>query len=141
MKKDKNRSVVIVDDDPDFINLLRRRLEKRDITVRGYASAGDVLASSDVKDASVTLIDLGICDPSGAFWEYAGLEVICELRRQYGPDPQIWVVTGQDCPAALASCLNNGASDIVLKHHSFDRITERIVSAVDARRAAPPSAA
>lgn len=130
MPEKQEKYVVIVDDDNNFLNLMRFYLGKKRIDVICYNSTAEALQSDYVQSAAMTLVDLGIQDAKGDFWEYAGIEVVCALRNRYGAAPKIWVVTGRDRPGALLSCLNNGANGIILKHTNFKKITETIHQAI-----------
>lgn len=105
-------------------------LRKKRISLVGFSSVSDALASSAISHADLTLVDLGLSDANGDFWEYAGIEAVCELRNRFGKSPKIWIVTGRDKPDALLSCLNNGADGIIFKHTNFKVMTDKIASAI-----------
>ena len=130
MPEPQDKYVVIVDDDENFLSLMRFYLGKLRINVVGYQSTTEALESDRVETAAMTLVDLGLSDANGDFWEYAGIEVVCALRNRYGASPKIWMVTGRDRPGALLSCLNNGANGIIMKHTNFKKMTETIQNAI-----------
>ena len=108
--------ILVVDDDPALVKLL-----KRDLELEGY----QVVTASDgetglrlIEDEDVALVLLDIAMPG-----LDGFEV-CEHARGFSAVPII-VVTAKERPNDMARCLDAGADDYLLKPFHVEELLDR----------------
>jgi two-component system response regulator MprA len=111
------RSLLVVDDDPAVLSMLRRglTLEGYQVQVAPDAEAGLVLARASRPDAIILDVMLPGMD---------GLEA-CRLLRQLGPTP-ILMLTARDTLADKIAGLDSGADDYLVKPFAMGELLARL---------------
>jgi signal transduction histidine kinase len=113
--------VLLIEDDPNDVRLLKRALEKSqaacELTVASDLAAGIVAVSTGSWD--VVLSDLSLPDGNG-------LDAVRQLRAS-APDLPIIVLTGLASDEAALESLNHGAQDYLVKDNVTPEILERAI--------------
>ncbi len=133
MSTSQNPRVLVVDDDPNLLRMLRRGL-----TLAGYdvdaAEDGDA-ALRALRETSPDLLVLDVMLPE----PIDGLEIARRLR-QSGSDLPILMLTARDQVADKVAGFASGADDYLAKPFAFEELLAR-VGALLRRRARPPQSA
>jgi DNA-binding response OmpR family regulator len=110
--------VLLVEDDRDVAEYIRRELEDEGhtVSVRHDGAAGLRAAEQSAFDIIVLDVMLPIMN---------GLEVTRSLRRQHVQTP-ILLLTARDAPEEIVHGLDSGADDYLTKPFSFDVLLARI---------------
>jgi DNA-binding response OmpR family regulator len=110
--------VLLVDDDRDVAEYVRRELEEEsfDVVVAHDGATG-------LRWAERSAFDIIVLDVMMPFMD--GLEVTRGLRRQSNLTP-ILLLTGRDAPEEIVRGLDAGADDYLTKPFSFDVLVARI---------------
>ncbi|HEX4773271.1 MAG TPA: response regulator transcription factor [Bryobacteraceae bacterium] len=110
--------VLLVDDDREVAEYVRRELEEEDLSV---VVAHD--GASGLRLAETSAFDIIVLDVMMPFMD--GLQVTRNLRRQKILTP-ILLLTGRDAPEEIVRGLDAGADDYLTKPFSFDVLLARI---------------
>lgn len=110
--------VLLVDDDRDVAEYVRRGLEEESL---------DVMVAHDgatgLRLAEISAFDIIVLDVMMPFMD--GLQVTCALRRRNILTP-ILLLTGRDAPEEIVRGLDAGADDYLTKPFSFEVLLARI---------------
>lgn len=109
-------SVLLVEDNPDHVHLIERRLRDGGLEVRRASSGAEALASLDGVD--LVLLDYRLPDMSG-------LETLQEIRRLDGPS--VVMVTGMGSEEIAVEAMRAGAIDYVVKDATYIRMLPEVV--------------
>jgi len=112
-----NGRILVVDDDPEILSLLRRGLGYEGYVVEEAKDGKEALAK-----AQVSLPDLVILDVMMP--RIDGLEV-CQRLRQAGDIPILMLSAKRTVPDRIAG-LERGADDYMVKPFAFDELLARI---------------
>ena len=110
--------VLLVDDEPDFVDALAKRLRGRGLEVHTANSgfeALDVLARTSV---DTVILDL-------AMPEMDGIETLRRLK-DVDPDLQVILLTGHGTIPAGIEAMKSGALDFLLKPFDYEELLEKI---------------
>lgn len=112
------RVVLVADDDPQILRLVRMTLEMEGYTVVG-ASTGEEAVSAFVEhDPDVAVLDLGMPD-------FDGLETMHRIR-EHDPAVPVIILTGRASAQDVTRSLDSGADDYVTKPFHPDVLASRI---------------
>lgn len=125
-------SVLVVDDDPAILELLRVLLEDQYevIEARGGAEA---VAACQARAADVVLLDLRLPDCDG-------LSLLAAVRSEI-PGVPVVILTGDDSVRTAVSAMKLGASDYLIKPVDRIELLTVVRSALALGRAVPASSA
>ncbi|MFC6087783.1 response regulator [Saccharothrix lopnurensis] len=112
-------TVLVVDDDPQVLRVLRINLTARGYAVRTAADGASALREADGVD--LVLLDLGLPDVDG-------VEVITRLRRS--STVPVVVLSARPGSADKVRALDAGADDYVTKPFGMDELLARLRAAV-----------
>ena len=121
-----DRTLLIVDDDEQFVKRLARAMEKRGFLPETSQSVADGKAIAEARPPAYAVIDLRLEDGSG-------LDVV-EVLRERRPDCRIVVLTGYGAIATAVAAVKIGAIDYLSKPADANEV----VSALLARGEALP---
>jgi len=116
------RHVVIVDDDPSALSLMKGWLEAAGYVTWSFTEGQSFLRGRPEQAAAICL-DLGLGDVSG-------FEVLKALRRVDADVPTVAIAASGDAASAV-NALRNGAYDYLLKPLDNDRLVLSIHRAVE----------
>ena len=122
MMSTKQFSVLIVDDEPPFREMLRASLRSSGFTVTGARSAEEALEV--IKEQTIDLALLGANMPG-----VTGLELCRQLRAQEHPIGIVMVLV-HDAEGDLIEALEAGADDCVTKTFRLGELTARCQAVV-----------
>ncbi len=120
--------VLIVEDEPDFREIIGRVLQEHGYEVQTAPCGEDGLKRYAELAPDVVLLDVHLPDMSGFD--------ICRKIRAEGPraDTPILICTVRSEVAPVAEGLNSGATDYVIKPFQVDDLLERVAAALNAER-------
>lgn len=116
-------SVLLVDDEPDFLESLSMRLRLRGFAVSCAASGPQALESLDRSPVQVVILDVGLPGMDG-------IAALKEIKRRH-PGVEVIMLTGHaDLEASLAG-MQLGFFDYLTKPVTLDRLIEKIRAAAE----------
>src|SRR6476646_7111527 len=110
--------LLLVEDDVDLGEAVRRNLERGGFTTDLVATADDAEAAIATTDYAALLLDLGLPDRDG-------VALIRQLRQRGSPVP-ILILTARDAVPDRVGGLEAGADDYLVKPFDHDELTARI---------------
>lgn len=114
-------SVLIVDDEVEFLETLVKRLRKRKVTVEGVTGGESALQSLKEKPADIVVLDVKM--PG-----MGGLETLREIKRAY-PLVEVIMLTGHANMEAAMEGMDLGAFDYLMKPTDIDDLLYKIQDA------------
>jgi len=114
-------SVLLIDDEIDFITPLSKRLRRRGLNVSLAAGGQQALNSLARESFDVILLDIKMEGMDG-------IKVLSEIRQRY-PKVAVLMLTGHANTDIVISSLAMGACDYLLKPVNVDDLVLRIESA------------
>ncbi|WP_028587927.1 sigma-54-dependent transcriptional regulator [Desulfocurvus vexinensis] len=118
--------VLVVDDEPDFIQLFVKRFSKRNLDVASAPSGREALEHLRANRADVVVLDVKMPGMDG-------LEVLREIKRRH-PMIEVIMLTGHGSAESGLRGMSLGAYDYVMKPFHIDDLLERIRKAWDHAR-------
>jgi len=112
-------SLLIVDDEADFLETIVKRLQKRHIDVHGVTSAEAALALMDRRGFDVVVLDIKL--PGGM----DGIEALREMKRK-SPLTEVILLTGHAALETSIEGLKLGAFDYMLKPVKLEDLLVKI---------------
>lgn len=120
--------IVVVDDDPDVLEILSTTLERRGHTVRAHLAAEDALKALEVRPADLVIADVMLPGLSGV--DLAGV-----IRDRF-PDVAMLMITGYPDVDSARGAFRAGVTDYLTKPLSPERVVDAVQEALERRRAA-----
>src|SRR5947209_1173703 len=120
-KSSKNPCIVIADDDPKMIRLLRRNLEQAGYHVAAATDGPSALSLVESEDPDLMVLDVVMPGMDGC-------EVLARLR-EFTWIPVI-ILSGKDSEADVVRGLEAGADDYVLKPFAPRELLARVTAAL-----------
>jgi DNA-binding response OmpR family regulator len=115
--------VLVVDDEPDFLKLIKRRLTKRNLDVDTAASGEEALEF--LRNGNVDVVILDVRMPG-----LDGIETLKEIRKRFR-ETSVIMLTGHGSMQSGIEGISHGAYDYILKPFSIDDLLERIRAAFE----------
>jgi DNA-binding NtrC family response regulator len=103
----KDISILTVDDDDEFRNVVARRFQRRGYDVEQTGSPSEALGKAEQKHYDVAILDI-------AMPEMDGVQLL-ERLRQIDPDTQVIMLTGQGTIETAIRAMKLGAYDYLTK--------------------------
>jgi DNA-binding NtrC family response regulator len=116
-----HEKVLLVDDEPDFLEAMAARMQVRGLDVTTTTSTIDALSLAESGHFDVIVMDLMMP-------EMAGLEALKALKV-LKPESQIILLTGYATREIEAEALKLGAVDLIEKPADIERLLEKIKEA------------
>jgi two-component system, OmpR family, response regulator MprA len=123
--------VLVVDDDPNLLRMLRRGLSFAGYAVRAVEDGEAALKLAAEQEPDVVVLDVMLSEPLD------GLEVARRLRAG-GSDVPIIMLTARDQLADKVAGFASGADDYLPKPFAFEELLARIGALIRRRRRVPP---
>lgn len=108
-KADEKKWVLLIDDDAEFGKILEIYLKKLGVSLVSTVSLEQFAATVKKSLPAVCMVDLNL---NGVM---AGFALVKALRKKFGWDLPIWVVSADNDPNAVAHAIECGATDYILK--------------------------
>ncbi|MGE4296635.1 MAG: response regulator [Desulfovibrionaceae bacterium] len=110
--------VLLVDDEEDFLDLMHKRLSKRNLIVRVARSGEEALQRIDEAHPDVVVLDV----------KMPGMDGIEALRRikECAPEVEILMLTGHANVEAAAEGMNLGALDFLIKPVAINELLAKL---------------
>lgn len=126
--------IVIADDDPQVLTLVRLRLHAAEYQVAAVADAEAVLAMVRAKEPAAVILDVQM--PGGG-----GLAALARLKA----DPKtrnvpVMMLTGERNAETVMQAMDGGADDYMVKPFRPDVLLERVSRLVSKVAKTPPAA-
>jgi len=118
-----NRKILIVDDEPDFLEVMRTRLEANDYEVTTAANGEDAL--NYIKNSKPDAVLLDILMPG-----IDGLEVLRRIRKMDESLP-VYIITAFSTDQRFKAANKLGASGFIVKTDDLAKEVDNITSALD----------
>ena len=117
------RRILIVDDEPDFLEVMRARLEANDYEVTTAANGEEALGY--IKNSKPDAVLLDILMPG-----IDGLEVLRRIRKMDDSLP-VYIITAFSTDERFKMANKLGASGFIVKTDDLAKEVENITSALD----------
>ncbi len=119
-------SVLIVDDEEDFLETVVRRLEQRKIDVTGVRSGEEALERMKEREFHVIILDVKM--PGGM----DGIETLREIKK-IQPLAQVILLTGHASVETSIEGMKMGAFDYILKPVKLESLLVKVSEAMERR--------
>lgn len=110
--------VLLIDDEKEFLEVMRERMQTRDIDVTTASSARDALALVEKESYDAIILDLQMP-------EMDGLQAL-ERLKAINPDLQVILLTGHATVEKGVQAMKLGATDVLEKPADIQTLTEKI---------------
>ena len=124
--KDKPIKILLVDDEKGFVDVISKRMSKRNIEVTRAYSGTEALQALRKKDFDVTVLDLKMEDMDG-------IELL-KIFKKIAPQLPVIMLTGHGSEEAARDGIQLGALDYLTKPCDFDELISKIQEVVSYRR-------
>jgi len=110
--------LLLVDDEKGFVDVIAKRMSKRNIDVTKAFSGTEALQAVRKADFDVIVLDLKMEDMDG-------IEVL-KILRKMDPDLAVIMLTGHGSEEAAREGIELGAADYLTKPCDFELLVEKI---------------
>jgi DNA-binding NtrC family response regulator len=117
-------SVLVVDDEEDFVETLVSRLQKRDVDAIGVRSGEEALEKIKHREFDVVIMDIKM--PGGM----DGIEAMREIKKER-PLTEVILLTGHASIETSIEGMKFGAFDYVLKPAKLEDLLKKIALALE----------
>ncbi|BBO66604.1 two-component system response regulator [Desulfosarcina alkanivorans] len=114
--------LLLVDDEKGFVEVLSKRLAKRNIHATQAFSGSDGIRLLRRSDFDVAVLDLKLEDMDG-------IEIL-KIFKKMDPDMPVIMLTGHGSKKASIEGMRYGAFDYLTKPHELSELVEKINEAV-----------
>jgi DNA-binding NtrC family response regulator len=119
-------SILLIDDEAQFLDTMAKRLRKRGFLVRAAGSGLSGLEELEAKPADVVVLDVGMPDMDG-------IQVLREIKMRF-PWMQVLMLTGHADMEVAISGMAMGAFDYLMKPVELDVLVGKIREACSRRK-------
>ena len=120
-------SVLVVDDEVQFVETLVKRLTKRNVRADSAFSGQEALEKLGVR----TKIEVVILDVKMP--EMDGLETLTRIKEEH-PLIEVIMLTGHATVVSAIEGMKRGAYDYLMKPCDLDELIEKLISAAEKKR-------
>jgi DNA-binding NtrC family response regulator len=120
-------SVLLVDDERDFVSAMTKRLTKRDLEVSNAFDGLEALEALS-KDDRIEVVILDVKMPG-----MSGVETLREIKRRY-PLVEVIMLTGYATIETAIEGMKLGAYDYLIKPCEMDELLGKVGEALEKRR-------
>ena len=122
----QNFSILVVDDEEDFVETIVSRLKKRDVDAIGVSSGEEAIEHIKQKDFHIVIMDIKM--PGGI----DGIEAMRLIKKDH-PQTEIILLTGHASVETSIEGMKFGAFDYVLKPVKLEDLLKKIELALGKR--------
>ena len=123
--KNKPKKILLVDDERGFVDVISKRMSKRNIEVTRAYSGTEALKALRKKDFDVTILDLKMEDMDG-------IEIL-KIFKKIAPEIPVIMLTGHGSEEAARDGIRFGAFDYLTKPCDFEELMIKIKKAYEQR--------
>jgi len=120
-------SILIVDDEEDFVETLVSRLKKRDVDAIGVRSGEEAIEYIKKKEFHIVIMDIKM--PGGI----DGIEAMRLIKKEH-PQTEIILLTGHASIETSIEGMKFGAFDYILKPVKLEDLLKKIASALEKKK-------
>ena len=117
--------VLIVDDEPDFVETIVKRLKGKGLEAEGVLNGKDAIALLDKAEFDVCVLDVKMPGMDG-------IETLSEMKKKT-PLMEVVMLTGHGSVESGIRGLQLGAYDYLMKPVPFDDLLKKITHAYERR--------
>jgi two-component system, OmpR family, response regulator len=118
--------VLIIDDEPDFLETLVKRLKKRNLDASGVGSGEDALCAIENASFDVAILDMRMPGMDG-------IETLKEIKHK-SPLTEVIMLTGHASVESGMQGMQFGAFDYMIKPADFEELFEKVKQACERKR-------
>ncbi|MCB2170601.1 MAG: response regulator [Deltaproteobacteria bacterium] len=118
----KNIKLLLVDDEVGFVDVLSKRLSKRNMTVTAAYSGTEAIQTLRKQDFDVAVLDLKLEDMDG-------IEIL-KIFKKLVPTMPVIMLTGHGSEQAAREGVASGAFDYLTKPSDLEDLVAKIMQAV-----------
>jgi two-component system OmpR family response regulator len=118
--------VLIIDDEPDFLETIVKRLKKRGIDATGVGSGEDALLAIENESFDVAILDMRMPGMDG-------IETLKEIKHK-SPLTEVIMLTGHASVESGMQGMQFGAFDYMIKPADFEELFEKVKQARERKR-------
>lgn len=122
-KQENGFSVLIVDDEQEFIHTLLKRLKRRGLECEGVFSGEEAISKIRDREYDVVLLDMKLPDMDGN-------STLVEIKT-IRPDTRVIILTGHASVNEGIEGMKNGAVDYLMKPVEFESLFEKLLLAAN----------
>ncbi|MDX9787705.1 MAG: response regulator [Desulfobacterales bacterium] len=118
--------ILLVDDEEGFVQVLAKRLRKRQFDVMTAGNGPEAIKILRQQDVDIAVVD----------FKMEGLDGIEVLKvfKMMVPELPVMILTGHGCQAAAADGQRYGAADYLSKPYNFEDLVGKIQSIIGRRK-------
>lgn len=117
----RQRAILIVEDEPEILEVIAGSLKRRQYQVATAATFGDAQRALAGAGGSVDIVLTDVRLPDGD-----GLDLVREVCGRDAPRPRMIVMTGHLDPQSVDGALTSGAEAVLLKPFKLNTLIQRI---------------
>ncbi len=110
--------ILIVDDEPDIVEVLADRLEASGFDVRAVPNARDCYTAVDEDAPDLILLDIQMPD-------IGGMETLVELKKDH-PEVPVLMISASSAPEVAREAIQGGAEGFVLNPFEPEELMQSI---------------
>ncbi len=118
--------VLVVDDEPDFLETLVKRLKRRKVDASGVSSGVEAMQLLEQEHFDVVILDIRMPGMDG-------IETLREIKRKR-PLIEVILLTGHASVESGMQGMQLGAFDYVMKPAEFEDILEKVRQAFERKQ-------
>lgn len=111
-------NILLVDDETEFVEVMSKRLKKRNMNVTKAHSGSEGIRTLKKNDFDVAIVDLKMEDMDG-------LEVL-KIFKKMSPEMPVIILTGHGSEENARLGLKLGAFDYLIKPYGFNELINKI---------------
>ncbi|TAN38798.1 MAG: response regulator [Nitrospirae bacterium] len=115
-------SVLIVDDEKDFVHTLLKRLKRRGLECEGVFTGEEAIETVKSRQFNIVLLDMKLPGRDGN-------STLVEIKK-IQPDAEVIILTGHASADDGIAGMKNGAMDYLMKPVEFESLLEMLLKAV-----------
>jgi DNA-binding NtrC family response regulator len=118
--------VLLVDDEPEFLETLEKRMKKRQVTVHGVRSGEAALEFLQENPVDVVVLDVRMP-------QMDGIEALRQMKKAH-PLIEVILLTGHASMEVAVEGMEYGAFDYLMKPMDIDELLFKVEDAVQKKR-------
>ncbi|MFL5827442.1 MAG: response regulator transcription factor [Thermoleophilaceae bacterium] len=110
--------ILLVEDDSELLEMVRRALEREDFAVTGRATGADALSAVERVEPDAIVLDIGLPDSDG--------RDVCQALRARGVDAPVLFLTARDAVTDRLAGFSAGGDDYLVKPFDVNELVARL---------------